>query len=123
MEILGAIVLAAAMIYAIIERSRRRRAKAEVSDAATRGVHPETLRQEDMEERMASSSPRVPEELPANPRLRGELRSGRDEGRLSEDEIAREHLGVTGRGDAAKAKALDERETQINKHLDPGHTA
>jgi hypothetical protein len=76
-----------------------------------------------MEERMSSSSPRVPQELPANPRLRGELRSGRDEGRLSEDEITREHLGVPGRGDASKAKALDERETQINQHLDPGHTA
>jgi hypothetical protein len=35
--------------------------------------------------------------------------------------MAREHLGVT--GDASKPKVLDERETQLNKHLDPGHTA
>jgi hypothetical protein len=127
MEILGAIVLAGAMIYAIMERSRRRRAKAELSDAGTRGLYREAARQERTEEGGApASSPatmQAADALPSNPRLRGQLRSGREQGRSTEDEIAREHLGVTGRGNASTAKALDERETQINKHLDPGHTA
>jgi hypothetical protein len=63
------------------------------------------------------------DELPVSPKLRGELRSGREEGRLTEDEIARKHLGTTAQDDRSKPKTLDERETQINKHLDPGHTA
>ncbi len=127
MEIVGPIILAAALIYATIQWSRRRRAKAEVSEAATRGLYREAAREERNEEAVmeTSSAPttQAADVLPSNPKMRGELRSGREEGRLTEDEIARAHLGVTGRGDASKAKALDERETQINKHLDPGHTA
>jgi hypothetical protein len=71
--------------------------------------------------RSSASTTRGADELPSNPKLRGEVRSGREEGRWSEDDMAREHLGVT--GDASKPKVLDERETQLNKHLDPGHTA
>jgi hypothetical protein len=125
MEILGAIVVAAAMIYAIIEWSRRRRTKAEVSAAATRGVNPDAPRQDRAEERIApprAATMQAADDLPTNPKLRGALRSGREEGRFTEDEIAREHVDMAGRG-ASKPKVLDERETQINKHLDPGHTA
>jgi hypothetical protein len=127
MEIVGPIILAAALIYATMQWSRRRRAKAEVSGAATRGLYRQAERQERMHEPIAPKSSvattQLADELPSNPKLRGQLRSGREEGRLSEDDIAREHLGVTGRGDPSNPKALDERETQINKHLDPGHTA
>ena len=127
MEVVGPIVLAAAMIYGTIAWSRRRRAKAEVSEAATRGLYRQAAREEGIDEttaaRSSASMTREADELTANPKLRGELRSGREEARWSEDDIARQHLGVTGRGDVSKPQVLDERETQLNKHLDPGHTA
>jgi hypothetical protein len=121
MEIIAPIVLAAAMIYASVQWSRRRRARLAVSEAATRGVYRSADRQERMDKPAATAragAPRAADEVPSNPKLRGQLRSGREQGRQSEDDIAREHLG-----DASKPKLLDERETQINKHLDPGHTA
>ena len=46
MEVVGPIVLVAAMIYATIQRSRRSRAKAEVSEAATRDLYGKAARQE-----------------------------------------------------------------------------
>jgi hypothetical protein len=126
MEIVGPIVLGAAMIYASIQWSRRRRATAELSEAATRDLYRHAARKEHVEAVASNASARSlpPEdELPVSPRLRGELRSGREEGRWTEDEIARKHLGVAGQDDRSKPKALAERETQINKHLDPGHTS
>jgi hypothetical protein len=126
-EIIGPIVLAAALIYATIKWSRRRRAKVEVSEAATRSLYREAARQERMEEataaRGSASTTQGADELPSSAKLRGVVRSGREEGRWTEDDIAREHLSVTGRGDASKPKVLDERETQLNRQLDPGHTA
>jgi hypothetical protein len=123
MEIIGPIVLAAALIYASVEWSRRRKASVAVSETATDGLYRQADRQERREEASASDlSTMRPEldEVPANPRLRGKLRSGREGSRLSEDDLAREHLSA--RSDA-KPKLLDERELQISKHLDPGHTA
>jgi hypothetical protein len=124
MEIIGPILLAAALIYASVEWSRRRKASVAVSETATRGLYRQADRQERREEASASGalSNMGPEldELPPNPRLRGKLRSGREGSRPSEDDLARQHLSA--RSDA-KPKLLDERELQISKHLDPGHTA
>ena len=61
---------------------------------------------------------------PPNPRILGKLRSGRDNNRPSEDDIAKQHLGPRGLpGEPTQANALRESETQISKALDPGHTA
>jgi hypothetical protein len=52
------------------------------------------------------------------------LRSGRDDNRLTEDDIAKQRLGPRGvPGEPAQPNALPESETQIPKSLDPGHTA
>jgi hypothetical protein len=127
MEVVGLIILAAALIYGSFEWSRRRRARYAVSEATTRGLCGQADRQERREEALAPAT-HTPirngmEEEPPNPKRRGKLRSGREEGRWSEDEMARERLGVTGRSGTSKPKLLDERETQISEHLDPGHTA
>jgi len=83
-----------------------------------------------MEESKGGTGPRVHEAhadvrpgLP-NPRILGKLRSGRDDNRPSEDDIAKQHLGPRGLpGEPAVPNALRESETQIAKALDPGHTA
>jgi hypothetical protein len=125
-EIVGPIVLAVAIIYASIQWSRRRRTTADVSEAATRNLYRHAARKERVNTVAPNASARSlspQDQLPVSPKVRGELRSGREEGRLTEDEIARKHLGTTAQDDRAKPKTLDERETQINKHLDTGHTA
>jgi len=54
----------------------------------------------------------------------GKLRSGRDDNRPTEDDIAKQRLGSRGLpGEPAQLNALRESETQIPKGLDPGHTA
>jgi hypothetical protein len=111
--IVTAIVLAAALVYALVQwlPARRRntgRAPADVRMepvSASRGTVPST------------------DTLP-NPRTAAKVRVGREDGRRSEDDIARERMGARGRpGEPAPAPALDESITQIPKHLDPGHTA
>ena len=60
----------------------------------------------------------------SNPRILGKLRSGRDDNRPTEDDIAKQHMGPRGLpGESAPATVLRENETQIPKGLDPGHTA
>ena len=60
----------------------------------------------------------------SNPRILGKLRSGRDDNRPTEDDIAKQHMGPRGLpGESAPANVLRENETQIPKGLDPGHTA
>jgi hypothetical protein len=60
----------------------------------------------------------------SNPRTLGKLRSGRDDNRPTEDDIAKQHMGPRGLpGEPAPQNALPEDETQIPKGLDPGHTA
>ena len=60
----------------------------------------------------------------SNPRILGKLRSGRDNNRATEDDIAKQHMGPRGLpGESAPANVLRENETQIPKGLDPGHTA
>jgi hypothetical protein len=88
MEIVGPIVLAAAMIYASIQWSRRRRASTDMGDAATRGLYRRAAREERKDAVAPNASTRSlpPEdELPVSPKLRGKLRSGREEGRCTED--------------------------------------
>ena len=59
-----------------------------------------------------------------NPKILGKLRSGRDDDRPTEDDIAKQRLGPRGLpGEPAQPNALRESETQIPKGLDPGHTA
>ena len=54
----------------------------------------------------------------------GKLRGGRDDGRSTEDDIARAKLGPQGvPGKPDKPPVADEDELQIPKPLDPGHTA
>jgi hypothetical protein len=60
----------------------------------------------------------------SNPRILGKLRSGRDDNRPTEDDIAKQHLGPRGLPcEPAPPNALPENKTQIPKSLDPGHTA
>jgi hypothetical protein len=54
----------------------------------------------------------------------GRIRSGRDDDRPTEDDIAKRKLGEQGLpGRAPKEPVADEDELQIPKPLDPGHTA
>jgi hypothetical protein len=110
--IVAATILLAVAIYVLAQElgARRRRAARGLSQAKTESV---------------SSSPgAVPMADLPNPRTLAKVRVGREGDRLSEDDIAREHMGARGRpGEPASAPALDESITQIPKAVDPGHTA
>ena len=57
-------------------------------------------------------------------RIPGAVRSGRDDGRPTEDDLAKERLGEQGvPGKPPKPPVADEDELQIPKPIDPGHTA
>ena len=59
-----------------------------------------------------------------NPLVKGKIRSGRDDNRPTEDDIAKHRLGEQGLpGRPPKGSVADEDELQIPKALDPGHTA
>ena len=59
-----------------------------------------------------------------NSSTRGKLRGGRDDGRPTEDDIAKGKLGPQGvPGKPDKAPVAGEDELQIPKAGDPGHTA
>ena len=59
-----------------------------------------------------------------DPKTLGKLRSGRDDNRPSEDDVAKERMGARGLpGEAPPSNDLRESETQMPKGLDPGHTA
>jgi hypothetical protein len=56
--------------------------------------------------------------------VKGKIRSGRDDNRPTEDDIAKRRLGEQGLpGRPPKGSVADEDELQIPKALDPGHTA
>lgn len=61
--------------------------------------------------------------MPIDPLTRGKLRSGRDEGRPTEDDIARERQGEQGTPGKAKRPVLDDDKLQNPKPIDPGHVA
>jgi hypothetical protein len=106
--IVGAMVLAAVAIYALVERRHARRRM------SARGFA-DTMTEPASAPRALPSADTLP-----NPRTVAKVRVGREGNRLSEDDIARERMGAPGRAGEA---ALDESITQISKHLDPGHTA
>lgn len=61
--------------------------------------------------------------MPINPLIAGRIRAGRDEGRPTEDDIARQRAGQQGIPGRAKPPVADENKLQISKSEDPGHVA
>ena len=61
--------------------------------------------------------------MPIDPLTRGKIRSGRDAGRPTEDDIARERQGEQGMPGLAKPQIKDDDELQNPKPIDPGHVA
>ena len=58
-----------------------------------------------------------------DPLTQGKIRSSRDDGRPTEDDIARQREGEQGIPGQAKPKLMDEDKLQIPKPNDPGHVA
>jgi hypothetical protein len=58
-----------------------------------------------------------------NPLTEGKIRSGRDDGRPTEDDIARQRLGQQGMPGVTKPQVMDEDKLQNPKLIDPGHVA
>ncbi len=58
-----------------------------------------------------------------NPLTRAKIHSGRDDGRPTEDDIARVRQGEQGIPGKAKPQVLDDDRLQNPKPIDPGHTA
>jgi hypothetical protein len=59
-----------------------------------------------------------------NPLVSSRLRGGRDDGRPSEDDLAKARLGEQGiPGKPPKPQVIDDDELQNPKPLEPGHTA
>jgi hypothetical protein len=61
--------------------------------------------------------------MPTDPLTQGKIRSGRDDGRPTEDDRARERVGEQGIPGKAKPQVLDDDTLQNPKPIDPGHTA
>jgi hypothetical protein len=58
-----------------------------------------------------------------DPLTKGKIRSGREQGRVTEDEIARQREGEQGTPGKAKPQVMDDDTLQNPKPIDPGHTA
>ncbi len=132
MEIVGPMLLAAALIYGTVQWSRRRAGMTDrVREAATRRLYREAARKETTEQEpelactaAASEESQAVDPATLDPATLGRLRSGREGERPSEDDIVQAHFGPRGvPGEAPIPKHLDEAVTQIPKPLDPGHTA
>jgi hypothetical protein len=128
MEIVGPLLLAAALIYGTVRWSRRRATRTEaVREAATRRLYREAEQEELREQEPGLAGTAAATRPPSgqlDPATLGRLRSGRERERPSEDDIVQTHFGPRGvPGETAKPKQLDEAVTQIPKPLDPGHTA
>ena len=61
--------------------------------------------------------------MPTDPLIKAKIRSGRDDGRLTEDDIARKRDGEQGIPGKAKPQTKDDDKLQNPKPIDPGHTA
>jgi hypothetical protein len=61
--------------------------------------------------------------LTPDPLTLGKIRAGRDDGRPTEDDIARERVGEQGIPGQAKPPLADEDKLDIPKPIDPGHPA
>jgi len=58
-----------------------------------------------------------------DPLTKGRIRAGRDDGRRTEDDIAREREGEQGIPGKAKPQLIDDDRLQNPKPIDPGHVA
>lgn len=58
-----------------------------------------------------------------DPLTKGKIRAGREQGRVTEDDIAREREGEQGTPGKAKPQVMDDDKLQNPKPIDPGHTA
>ena len=58
-----------------------------------------------------------------NPLTKGKIRGGRDDGRATEDDLARALEGEQGFPGKAKPQVMDDDKLQNPKPIDPGHTA
>jgi len=58
-----------------------------------------------------------------DPKTQGKIRAGRDDGRHTEDDIARMKEGEQGTPGKAKPQVMDDDTLQNPKPIDPGHTA
>ena len=58
-----------------------------------------------------------------DPLTQGKIRAGRDDGRLTEDDIARARQGEQGIPGKAKPQLRDDDKLQNPTPIDPGHTA
>ena len=61
--------------------------------------------------------------MPTDPLTKGKIRSGRDDGRPTEDDRARALEGQQGIPGRAKPQQLNDEKLQNPKPADPGHTA
>jgi hypothetical protein len=61
--------------------------------------------------------------MPNDPLTAGKIRGGRDDGRPTEDDIARARQGQQGFPGQAKPQLKDDKRLQNPKPNDPGHTA
>jgi hypothetical protein len=58
-----------------------------------------------------------------NPLTKGKIRAGRDDGRPTEDDLARALEGEQGTPGKAKPQVRDDDKLQNPKPIDPGHVA
>ncbi len=61
--------------------------------------------------------------MPIDPLTQGKIRAGRDDGRPTEDDIARESVGQQGVPGKAKPQFKSDEAFQNPKPIDPGHVA
>jgi hypothetical protein len=61
--------------------------------------------------------------MPIDPLTKGKIRSGRDDGRPTEDDRARKLQGEQGIPGKAKPQVRSDDKLQNPKPIDPGHTA
>jgi hypothetical protein len=58
-----------------------------------------------------------------DPLAKGKIRSGRDDGRQTEDDIARQRVGQQGVPGVAKPQVMEDDKLQNPRPIDPGHVA
>jgi hypothetical protein len=61
--------------------------------------------------------------MPIDPLTQGRIRASRDDGRATEDDLARAREGEQGIPGKAKPQIMDDDRLQNPKPIDPGHVA
>lgn len=108
-EIVGPILLLAALIYGSVQWSRRRRAADEAGEARTRRLYTDRAARTDDVGTVAEEVGLVPKD---------------ERGLLTEDEMQRETLGPRGvPGQPDPARMTPQRKKKTPEKIDPGHTA